>query len=71
MLSINYEWKDDIEIIVNPESSYYYDYFTKPWDDIICNKLLRYKSMNAEFFSSFNAFLDVCKNVFRNKIMKA
>jgi SAM-dependent methyltransferase len=71
MLSINYEWKDDIELIVNPDSSYYYDYFTKPWDDIICNKLLRYKSMNAEFFSSFNAFLDVCKNVFRNKIMKA
>jgi SAM-dependent methyltransferase len=71
LFSINYEWKDTIEIIVNPESSYYFDFFTKPWDEKVCNKLLRYKSSNEEFFSSFSAFMEVCKNVFRNKILKA
>jgi len=71
MLSVNYEWKNDIEIIVNPDSSYYFDYFTKPWDEMICNKLLRHKSINEEFFSSLNAFMDVCKNVVRSKVLKA
>lgn len=70
ILSINYEWKDEVELIVNPDSSYYFDFFTKPWDEGICNKLLKYKSINEEFYSSLNAFLALCKNVFRSKILK-
>jgi len=71
LFSVNYEWKDDIEIIVNPESSYYFDFFTKPWDEGMCNKLLGRKSINEEFFSSLNAFMEVCKNVLRSKILKS
>lgn len=70
MLSVNYEWKDSVEILVNPENPYYYDYFTKPWDEKICNKLLKFKSINKEFFSSLNAFLAVCRSVFKSKVLR-
>jgi SAM-dependent methyltransferase len=70
MMSVNYEWKDDIEVLVNPDSSYYHDFFTKPWDDSTCQQFLKNRSMSKEFTSSFNAFIDICKNVFNSKVLK-
>jgi SAM-dependent methyltransferase len=70
MLTVNYEWKDDIEVLVNPDSSYYYDLFTKPWDENICQQLLKNKSLTGEFISSMNAFMDICKKVFNSRVLK-
>jgi SAM-dependent methyltransferase len=70
MLSVNYEWKDDIDVLVNPDSSYYRDYFTKPWDETICEKILKKKSLNDEVASSISAFWDICKGVFNSKVLK-
>jgi SAM-dependent methyltransferase len=70
MLSVNYEWKDGIDVLVNPDSSYYMDFFTQPWDESTCQKLLKNKSLSKEFLSSFYAFMDVCKNVFNSKVLK-
>ena len=70
LLSVNYEWKNGIDILVNPDSSYYSDYFTKAWDDAICEKLLKNKSMSQELSSSMGAFLDICKSVFKSKVLK-
>lgn len=67
---VKYEWQDDLELLVNPDSSYYRDFFTKPWDEAACNRFLTKKSLGKEGLSSFSAFLDICKSVFRSKILK-
>lgn len=67
---LKYEWKDDIEVLVNPDSSYYKDFFTKPWDEEACNRFLLKRTLGGEGISSFNAFIDICRSVFKSKILK-
>jgi SAM-dependent methyltransferase len=66
---MKYEWTDDIEVLVNPVSSYYKDFFTKPWSEEVCNKFLAKRTLTKEGASSFHAFLGICKSVFRSKIL--
>lgn len=70
IFSMNYEWEDEIEVLVNPENAKYYDYFTKPWDEKICNELFRRKSMPKEAISSISAFLEISKSVLKNRVLK-
>lgn len=67
---LKYEWKDDIEVLVNPDSSYYKDFFTKPWDEEACNRFLVKRTLGAEGISSFSAFIDICRSVFKSKVLK-
>ena len=45
---VNYEWEDNIEILVNPQDEYYLNYFIKPWDESICDKLLIKRSYSLQ-----------------------
>lgn len=65
-----YEWAGDIEVLINPDSSYYMDYFIKPWDEQVCNKLMPRNNLKDEALSFFAAFLDTCKATFQSKILK-
>lgn len=67
---MKYEWKDDIEVLVNPESSYYKDFFTKPWDEEACNRFLSKRSLPKEGISSFMAITDIFRSVINSKILK-
>lgn len=49
MMINHYEWKDDVEIIVNPEDGYYQSFFTKPWD----------KDMTAKVFPPRSVFKEI------------
>ncbi|SHE84429.1 class I SAM-dependent methyltransferase [Pedobacter caeni] len=62
-----YEWSSEIEVLVNPESSYYRDFFTKPWDVATCNKLLHQNSFKSEAKSSMGAIINIVKTFFSNK----
>ena len=70
MMSVNYEWKDDIDVLVNPDSSYYYDFFTKPWDDKTCKLFITNRSLSKELGSSVYAFMSICKSVFNSRVLK-
>lgn len=67
---MKFEWQDDIEVLVNPDSSYYRDFFTKPWGEEACNKFLVKRSLGKEGLSSFSAFIDICRSVVRSKVFK-
>jgi hypothetical protein len=70
LISLNYEWENNIEVLVNPDSSYYYDFFTKPWTDAVCKKLFNNKSLSSEMLSSTSSFFKVCSKAFKNKVFK-
>lgn len=67
---LKYEWAGDIEVLVNPDSSYYRDFFTKPWDAEACNKFLQKRTLGKEGLSSLSAFAGICRSVFRSKVLK-
>lgn len=48
-LMINrYEWKDKIEIIVNPTEEKYLRFFTQPWDDEMIQTIFPPRSLSTE-----------------------
>lgn len=67
---LKYEWEKDIEVLVNPDSTYYKDFFTKPWNEEACNKFLVKRSLGKEGISSLSAFIDICRSVFKSKVLK-
>ncbi len=67
---MKYEWEGEIELLVNPDSSYYMDFFTKPWSEEACNKFFNRRPLAQEGWSSFSAFIDICRSVFRSKVLK-
>lgn len=70
MLTLNYEWKDDIQFLVNPEDEKYLNYFIKPWDLEMINKVMPQRGMKGEAKMVVKAFLDITKSVFRSKVLK-
>jgi SAM-dependent methyltransferase len=70
ILTVNYEWKDDIEILINPQDDYYLNHFIKPWDERICDKFMHKQSYTKEVISTLAAMFDIMKSVTRSKILK-
>lgn len=57
-----YEWKDDIDFIVNPEDNYYLSFFTQKWTREMTEKLFPQRSVLTEtrkFFYALNHLLQV------------
>ncbi len=70
ILTINYEWKDEIDILVNPEDEYYLNHFIKPWDESICDKLLMKRSYSKEILATMGAIFDIMRSVTKSKILR-
>ncbi len=69
--NVTYEWSEEIEVLINPDSSYYYDLFTNPWNEATCKKLLSQNSIKSEVISVIGAAFDVFRTYFGNKINNA
>lgn len=48
LMTNRYEWKDKIEIIVNPVEEKYSRFFTQPWDDDMIRTLFPPRSLSTE-----------------------
>jgi hypothetical protein len=70
IMTMNYEWKDGIELLVNPEDPYYLKYFQEPWGKEFCDKFITHRSMGAEFRATLAALSEIMKSVFRSKILR-
>lgn len=68
MLINHYEWKDKVEIIVNPEDEYYSSFFTKKWDKEMAEKLYPSRSVFTEMKETAKAILYLMKTKMINKI---
>lgn len=66
----NYEWKDNIEILVNPQEQYYYDIFTKPWDEKMYLRFFEPNTMGKEAKNTVTALGSIVKSVFKSKVLK-
>jgi SAM-dependent methyltransferase len=67
---MKYAWEKEIEVLVNPDDSYYRKFFTEPWEEEACNKFLVNRTMGKEAATTFGAFIEICKTVFSSKVLK-
>lgn len=67
-LMINrYEWKDDIDFIVNPEDDYYLSFFTQKWTREMTEKLFPQRSVMIEVRKLFDALIHLGKVKIKSK----
>jgi SAM-dependent methyltransferase len=70
IITMNYEWAGDIEILVNPTDPYYTNYFTKPWDESVCDKFFQRQSYGREVLATIRATFDIMRYVAKSKLLK-
>ena len=70
MLTVNYEWKDNIDFLINPEDEKYLNYFKRPWDLDMIGKVMPQRGMKGEAQIVTKAFFDIVKSVIKSKFLK-
>ena len=70
LMTMNYEWKDEIDVLVNPDNEYYRSYFTQPWTKETCEKLWGKRQLPGEAKHSIIAMIEIIKSVFQSKIIR-
>ena len=70
MLTMNYEWEDNIEFLVNPTEEKYLNYFKEPWNLEMISRVMPQRGMKGEAGMTLKAFLDITRSVFRSKVLK-
>jgi|SRR3989339_273573 len=56
LFEVKYEWKDKINVIVNPKEEYYLNYFVRPWDKQQMYKYCNKKKKSKYFGFTVNLF---------------
>lgn len=69
LVNVNYEWKDNVELLVNPDSSYYKKFFTRPLCEDYVNKIFAKRSLAEEAKMVVWALSDIIKSVFKSKVL--
>lgn len=65
-----YEWQDEIDILVNPQDSYYLSFFTQPWNRKMVEKLYPKRSGFQEICKVMKALNYLLKQKIRSKFLK-
>lgn len=71
LFTVNYEWKDSIDYILEPEDEAYLKYFTQPWNKEIYQEIMPQRSMGKELMRSTSAIIDIIKSVIKSKVLKS
>ena len=55
ILTVRYEWTDNVEVLVNPEDEKYMKYFNKQWSEVELNERFPKKGLMKEFKNTVSA----------------
>lgn len=69
LFTVNYEWKDSIELLVEPEDQYYKNFFLHAWTKEYFNSMLPQRSLMQEFVGTTKASFDIMRSVVKSKIL--
>ncbi|MGV8139813.1 MAG: class I SAM-dependent methyltransferase [Mangrovibacterium sp.] len=68
MMNICYEWKNDIEIIVNPQDEYYLSFFIEKWDRQMSEKIFPSRTILKDLWHSLKAASYVLSLTLKDKL---
>ena len=58
-----YEWKDNIDLIINPEDEYYKSFFTMKWTREMTEKIFPRRSARTEIYQALKAIIYLIKKI--------
>ena len=61
------EWKDEVEILVNPEDEYYSSFFLNKWNREMVEKLYPRRSALTEMKKMIQALFYILRNKFKSR----
>ncbi|RWY48160.1 class I SAM-dependent methyltransferase [Mucilaginibacter gilvus] len=67
---VNYEWENEIEVLINPDSDYYKQFFTQPLNEKLCKILYPEKKLSTELLDAGKAFGSVILSVINSRLLK-
>ena len=70
LFTVNYEWKDDIDYLLDPQDEAYLKYFTQPWDKEHYRAIMPQRSLKQELMRASGATMDIIRSVFKSKVLK-
>lgn len=70
LFTVNYQWEDSIDYIIDPNDEELSSYFTTKWNEDKMKKIFGERSLYQEFLASTAAGFDIIKSVFKSKILK-
>lgn len=70
LFTVNYEWKDKIEYIIEPSDELLRSYFTKTWDKKMFDQMVPNRTLGSEFRAALAALWDITRSVWKSKVMK-
>jgi len=68
--SVRYEWKDEIDHLINPEDTYYSSFFTDQWNDKMSKTIFPVHSKKDEFKIFFSSFAHILKIMIKRRVEK-
>lgn len=70
LFTVNYEWKDNIDYILDPEDDYFLKYFNHAWDEAFYKKIMPQRTLQNEVFHAAGAAFDIIRSVFKSRFLK-
>lgn len=70
LLTVNYEWKDDINFVVEPDDDEIMRYFTDPWHQDFFDRIMPRRSMAKESWVTLLAIADIFRSVVQSKLLR-
>lgn len=70
IMTVRYEWNDEIEFVVNPTDEKYLKYFRNAWTSEIYADLFPQRGLFSELWNATLAFGDIIGSVFKSRIIK-
>jgi hypothetical protein len=70
ILTVNHEWRDKIEYVVEPEDKDLQRFFTQTWDKQMYERIVPSRSLPKEGIAAIKATFDIVRSVFNSKILR-
>jgi SAM-dependent methyltransferase len=70
LFTVNYEWRDKIDFIVEPDDIELKQFFSQAWNKEMYDKIIPKRSLGAELKNTINASYDILKSVIKSKVLK-
>jgi len=70
LFTVNLEWKDSIDYIIEPSDVKLMQYFNEAWNEKVCAEMMPKRSVSQELLASSSAVYNIFKSVMKSKFLK-
>jgi len=70
LITVNYEWEEGIDFLVNPNDDYYVNFFVRTWGEDFCKHIFAQRPLLKEGSVTWNAFIKICRSVLKGRLFR-